>query len=125
MSSQTAINAIVPTYPKTIRAVTASQANYPSQLRNIDWNNFGPRIGLAWRVAKNTVVRTAYGVYYDTLSSGYLPVDGPWGGSETFTNSLVNGQPVWQFPVAFPVGVTGTAPGTVAISVVDGKIRNP
>jgi hypothetical protein len=35
-----------------------------------DLNNFGPRIGLVWSPRPNTVVRSAYGVYYD-----YIPQD--------------------------------------------------
>jgi hypothetical protein len=35
-----------------------------------DLNNFGPRIGFAWNALANTVVRGAYGVYYD-----YVPQD--------------------------------------------------
>ena len=34
------------------------------------WKNFAPRIGLAWHLHANTVVRAAYGVYYD-----YVPQD--------------------------------------------------
>src|SRR5207247_10091440 len=49
--SQGAVNAIVPTYPKAITVVTAAQANFPSKIRNIDLNNFGPRVGIAWRTA--------------------------------------------------------------------------
>jgi len=30
-----------------------------------DLNNFGPRLGFAWSVLKNTVVRAGYGIYYD------------------------------------------------------------
>ncbi len=31
-----------------------------------DKNNFAPRVGLAWTISENTVVRAGYGVYYDT-----------------------------------------------------------
>ncbi len=31
---------------------------------NIDSNNFAPRIGLAWQLAKGTVLRTGYGMFY-------------------------------------------------------------
>ena len=30
-----------------------------------DWTNFSPRIGLAWNIYPNTVVRAGYGLYYD------------------------------------------------------------
>jgi hypothetical protein len=29
-----------------------------------DWNNFAPRLGVAWRVTPNTVVRTGAGIFY-------------------------------------------------------------
>jgi len=29
-----------------------------------DWNNFGPRVGLAWQLLTKTVARAAYGVFY-------------------------------------------------------------
>jgi hypothetical protein len=35
-----------------------------------DLHDFGPRLGFAWEVAKNTVVRAGYGIYYD-----YVPQD--------------------------------------------------
>ena len=37
-----------------------------------DWNNFAPRIGLAWNPGKSFVVRGGYGIYYD---SGMLEVN--------------------------------------------------
>jgi hypothetical protein len=39
-------------------------------LYNRDLHDFGPRLGFAWEVAKNTVVRAGYGIYYD-----YVPQD--------------------------------------------------
>jgi len=32
---------------------------------NRDLNNFGPRLGISWNPRNNTVVRLAYGIYYD------------------------------------------------------------
>jgi hypothetical protein len=37
---------------------------------NRDLNNFGPRVGFAWNARPRTVVRGAYGIYYD-----YVPQD--------------------------------------------------
>ena len=39
---------------------------YPSSLVNPDRNNFAPRIGIAWKAMKNTVVRAGYGINYNT-----------------------------------------------------------
>ena len=35
-----------------------------------DLSAFGPRLGLAWRLSKNTVFRAGYGIYYDKWISG-------------------------------------------------------
>src|SRR6266852_7407444 len=37
-----------------------------------DLNNFGPRLGFAWNVLKNTVVRAGYGIYYDYVPQHLL-----------------------------------------------------
>jgi hypothetical protein len=36
---------------------------------NIDKNNFAPRIGIAWELAKNTVLRVGYGIFYAKTSN--------------------------------------------------------
>ena len=41
---------------------------YPITLVNPDRNNFAPRIGVAWKAAKNTVVRAGYGINYNTAA---------------------------------------------------------
>jgi hypothetical protein len=37
----------------------ASRSQFPTE-----WTNFGPRVGLAYQVAKNTVIRGGYGIFY-------------------------------------------------------------
>jgi hypothetical protein len=34
------------------------------RLADIDWKGFGPRLGLAYRLAEKTVLRSGYGIYY-------------------------------------------------------------
>jgi carboxypeptidase family protein/TonB-dependent receptor-like protein len=49
----------------TSRILTAKEAGLPESLRKTDSNNFGPRIGVAWRPsgATTTVIRAGYGIY--------------------------------------------------------------
>ena len=46
---------------------TADAAGFPSALIPPDNNNFGPRLGAAWRVTDNWVVRVGYGEYFWTM----------------------------------------------------------
>src|SRR5262249_32834266 len=46
---------------------TASEAGSPGGLLPADNNNFGPRLGLAFRVTDKWVIRSGYGVYYWTM----------------------------------------------------------
>jgi outer membrane receptor protein involved in Fe transport len=39
---------------------------------NRDWNNIAPRIGFAWNVHPNTVVRAGYGVYFDYIPQNLM-----------------------------------------------------
>ena len=45
--------------------VLPGQAGFGSSLIHPDRNDFAPRIGIAWRPLKNTVVRTGYGINYN------------------------------------------------------------
>lgn len=38
---------------------------FPSSLVRPDWNGFAPRIGLAWKLGKQTVVRAGYAINYN------------------------------------------------------------
>jgi hypothetical protein len=60
----------------------AGIGGYPVTPHEIDWNNFGPRVGLAWKPMGNahTVVRAAYGIFFA----------GPYDGAEAVT-SLTTG----------------------------------
>jgi hypothetical protein len=43
---------------------------FPASLVRPDRNNFAPRIGMAWRLGKNTVVRSGYGINYNLAQYG-------------------------------------------------------
>jgi hypothetical protein len=55
--------AVVPVLPGAVGAFTGK---FPDSLMNPDRNNFAPRIGIAWKPFKNTVVRSGYGINYNT-----------------------------------------------------------
>jgi Carboxypeptidase regulatory-like domain/TonB dependent receptor len=102
-------------YPTNLPIQTASQAGYPSgSLLRTNYHDFYPRFGLAWKPfnSDKTVIRGGYGIYGDSVYS-YIAlnqmVGGPFSGSETFTNKLTNGVPLFQFPTPFLAnGTTAT-----------------
>jgi hypothetical protein len=49
--------------------VTADEVGVGRALVRTDKNNFAPRLGLAWRMADNAVVRGGYGVFYPTSTA--------------------------------------------------------
>ena len=55
---------VAPVYPNQTGPVSGMY--YPVTLVNSNHLNFAPRIGIAWKAAKNTVVRAGYGINYNT-----------------------------------------------------------
>jgi hypothetical protein len=92
-----------------VDVVEASAAGRSSSLVKTDYNNFAPRIGLAWRpFGNNTVFRAGYGVYYDTAPWQPSSAGAPFVLNEpAFTNPREN--PL-VLPVVFPAdGARGPA----------------
>jgi hypothetical protein len=97
-----ALNSISPLYPvNTIKVVAGPAVQNPS-LRN-----FAPRIGIAYRpFGDRFVIRGGYGIYTETLGAfARAQGGGPYQLTETFFNSIQNGQPLFAFPNPFPSGV--------------------
>ena len=77
---------------------------------NIDPLNFGPRVGIAYRFAKNSVLRTGYGVFFDPIKGGAAGTGG--GGFQGF-NYTTNIQTTFQGNGATPYGrISDPFPGT-------------
>lgn len=104
-----------------------------SQPYNKDWNNFGPRIGLAWNIWNGTVVRAGYGIYYDyvpqnnmianyTASAGLVtnPI-----GPEPVYSMVYNQQAFNGTSPGSPVFTIDTAPGSQNIFVVPKNFATP
>src|SRR5581483_1539308 len=65
-----------------------------------DWNNFTPRLGLAWQPSflKNTVVRAGAGIYYGEsglIEAQFASVGPPFQNSLTITNSQLSPLPTY------------------------------
>jgi hypothetical protein len=118
---------VSPIYPSSIKIVTAGEAGFPERgLRSGDINNFDPRAGIAWRPFGHarTVVRGGFGVFRNKLSASVFEFStgGPFVSNETFTNRIVSGVPLFQFPEPFlAVGSLGSQD----VSAVGRNLFNP
>lgn len=52
--------------------IVVAGKDVPRSLVEIDKYNFGPRIGIAYRLRPNTVIRTGYGLFFDTVPASYF-----------------------------------------------------
>src|SRR5262249_3375991 len=88
------------------------------------WRNFAPRFGAAWRpFGGSFVVRGGYGLFTETLGNfARAQGGGPFQLSETFTNAIQNGQPLFAFPNPFPPG-SGSSPAQ-SVSGYDPDTKN-
>ena len=101
---QSALGNVSPLYPSTITVTAGEPVPRPSK------NNLAPRLGAAYRIRDNTVVRGAYGIFAEAPPSTPLfsfvhSSSGPFGLAETFINSVQNGQPLFAFPDPFPANL--------------------
>ena len=73
VSGKIAYNKLPSVIPASLAPLMINQSNfYPEGILNPDKNNWGPRIGIAYRATERTVVRTGFGVYFDNLNLNEL-----------------------------------------------------
>ena len=97
--------------------------SFPASLVQPDRNNFAPRLGLAWRPSKQTVVRLGYGINYNLAQYGTViqnfAFQPPFAITET--NSVTN--PTTS-DLTLVNGFPGTSSGTVTNNyAIDQKYR--
>jgi hypothetical protein len=125
--NQTIIDQYVnPLFPRSIPIVTAQAAGFPERsLRQSDFNNFQPRIGLAWRPfgGSRTVLRGGYGFFNDDFTADIFSAlyGGPFSLTESFVNTISNNTPALTLQRPF-LG-SGTT-GNVDVTGLDVNLRN-
>jgi hypothetical protein len=104
-----------PPKPNTLTPLTTL---YTTTL-NIDKNNFGPRIGLAWNPYPKTVIRTGYGMFYGkTSNSTFYALRVENGVYQQTFNCTPTSCPALSFPnlIFTPPGPTPQAPFAGALT---------
>ncbi|MEZ5356804.1 MAG: TonB-dependent receptor, partial [Bryobacteraceae bacterium] len=119
-----AISPLMPQgYVDIVEASSVKGFHSKNLIRN-EYNNFAPRIGLAWRPFDNrTVIRAGYGIFYDIVARA-VPVGGaPFVINEpTYTNTRP--VPTVVLPRVFPASVAG--PSTISIpQAINPGLRDP
>ncbi|MDZ4800163.1 MAG: carboxypeptidase-like regulatory domain-containing protein [Bryobacteraceae bacterium] len=109
---------------RTLGGLTFAGVNgQPRALWNADRNNFAPRIGLAITVDKNTVIRTGYGWFYDSL--GVDQADVNQGGFNQATNIITSNDNGLTFNATlnnlFPQGIAVPPGASTGLSTFLGR----
>jgi hypothetical protein len=102
---------LIPQPPKP-NTTTPLTTLYTSTI-NIDKKELAPRLGIAWSVNKNTVVRGGYGIFYaKTSNSTYYATRVENGSFQQTYNCTVSTCPLLTFPnlIFTPPGSTPVAP---------------
>jgi hypothetical protein len=119
---------VAPEYLVDTPLVTNDKVGLSNKLLNIDRNNFAPRVGFAWRPGstKDFVIRGGGGIYYVGMQP-YVSDGGgaPYEISESYTNSVTNGVPLFAFPNPFPASVTHSGSGGFSASGMDPNLATP
>ncbi len=79
-----------PPVPVQVGQTGPYNGKFPVTLVRPDRNNFAPRLGLAWKPLRNTVVRAGYGINYNT--SAYQSIVQNMAFQPPFSNTATNTQ---------------------------------
>jgi hypothetical protein len=111
--------------------ITGVAANASSGIIDADRNNFAPRVGVAYSVLKNTVVRAGFGVFYDFNTN--LEQNSVRGNHYPFANAqTIGGQNLTSLGPANPI-ISLSNPYTPAVpsaaglpgATIDLHLRDP
>lgn len=117
---------ITPGFPSQIPIQSAHDAGFPTRsLRNAFKYAIYPRLGFAYSIGKNTVLRGGYGIYNNDLTIDTLDYlyQAPYGGTVGYTNSITNGVPAITFTQ--PTNASTGSLGAFSMFTYPTDLRNP
>ena len=110
------LSAVAPVLPGQIGPLTGTP--YPITLVNPDHHDFAPRVGIAWRAHKDTVVRAGYGINYNTTAYANIAQDlafqPPFSITQTNVESLTSHLTLQN---GFPLPPANTITNNYAVNV--------
>jgi trimeric autotransporter adhesin len=107
LDANPAFTAVQPVQPGQTGQFTGT---VPQTLVNPDRNNFAPRIGIAWRATGKTVVRSGYGINYNTGAYSNIVTQLAYQPPFTFTETNIASP---STPLTLENGFPAVVPGTV------------
>ena len=107
-----------PCYLQLITVAQDSKCGVGRALTRTDYNNFAPRIGLAYQATDKTVVRSGFGVFYgrdeDLGIQRRLPNNPPFVTSATFPGTQTT--PAFVLQNGFPANALSLASGSATVN---------
>ncbi|MEO7144996.1 MAG: TonB-dependent receptor, partial [Bryobacteraceae bacterium] len=105
-------------YLQVVTVAGAGPCGVGRALVHPDYNNFAPRLGMAYQATGKTVVRSGFGVFYgrdeDLGISRRLPNDPPFITSATFPGNSTT--PAFQLQNGFPANALSLASGSATVN---------
>jgi hypothetical protein len=86
--------------PATDSLLLAGRGGNSSSLVKTRWNDFGPRLGVAYQIAPKTVIRAGYGFFYSPENDGredILTKNFPFAVQTQFNNAFYQGAAGFQY----------------------------
>ena len=100
-----------PLYGKVLDASQAAAHGYRRSFVDPDWNNFAPRLGIAYKTTQKSVIRSAFGVFYgrdENIPVARRPTNNPpYFIQKTYTSDQIN--PAILLRTGFPASALDPA----------------
>jgi len=115
--------------PPTDAILLAGRGRNSAGLMNSRWNDFAPRLGIAYQVTRKTVIRAGYGLFYSPENDGredFLTKNYPFANQAAYFDSVFSGlQPALAQPWPYQLDTGTGAPRNTTINIPTGASSIP